>query len=312
MAKTASASKTEQTALASVAPSNDQLAAFNEVFGGMDFEADGLEEKDADDIKTPALVFNLKGEDKNKHSRTLREMMFTDTEEYVTELSFIMVAYAKSHRYTQFNDTENRNETICSSFDRQIGTVRKNHPKLQQVVQGMTRPCATCPDMQWYKNSEGKNKRNCAEISNVIAVQVTGELDEKGFVPPTALGREFMVRFGRTSLPPFEAHLNKHHFKKHPTLRGKDVPLFAYAVTVTMEPQKGGNYAIPVFTKGAMVSGETARQLAEIAKMFRENREERMAAADKQEEKHADAIDTDGESSGGQRSRNEFADDGSE
>jgi hypothetical protein len=311
MAKSSPARSAEPTALATVAPSNDQLAAFNDVFGGMTFEATGLEEADTDDIKTPSVVFNLKGTDTRGVDRTLRDFMFTDTEEYTRELNLIMVAYAKSNKFAVFNESENKNQTICSSYDRVTGTLRAQHPKLQ-IAQGSTRPCERCPDMQWFKDDKGKNRRNCAEVSNVFALVVSDERDQHGLIPPSALGREFMIRFGKTALPPFEAHLNKHHFKKHPQVRGKDVPLFAYAVKLTMEPQKGGVYAVPVFNKGDMVSRDTAVILAEIAKGFRETRELRMAAADKQEEKHSDAIDTDGESSGGQRSRNEFADDGSE
>jgi hypothetical protein len=309
MAKTAPApAVTEQTSLATTAPANDQLAAFNAVFGDTEPEADGLEEADSDDIKTPSVVFNLKGTDGRGYDRTLRDFMFTDTEEYTKELRFIMVAYAKSHRFAVFNEGDNKNQVICTSYDRVRGVMRAKHPKLE-VLQGTDRPCEKCPDMQWFKDDKGKNKRNCSEVSNVFSLLVSEERDKHGLIPVSALGREFMIRFGKTSLQPFEGHLNKHHFKKHPTIRGKNVALYAYEVVLTMEPQKGGVYAIPVFTKGAMISAETKAVLEQISKDFRETRELRMAAAEKQEEKHAGAIDTEGESSTGGARRDEFADD---
>lgn len=311
MAKTAAtAAKTaapEQTALATTAPSNDQLAALGEVFD-FDLEVTGLEGADADDIKMPALVFNLKGQDeKTGRMRQLNEFMLTDTEEMLPTVNAIFVAFTKSNRFAVFNDAESKNEVICSSYDQRTGVMRKDHPRLPIAPQ-TERQCATCPDAQWVKDDKGKNKKNCSEFSNVFAVLDNGERDEQGRIPLTALGREFMVRFGKTSWKPFMDHLNKHHFKKHPTIRGKDVPLFAYSVQLTLQVQKGGNYAIPVLAKGAMISRETAQQLAEISKSFFEAREEYMRASEKQEEKHAGAIDTEGESSGGGR-RDDFADD---
>lgn len=310
MAKAAArtASAPEQTGLATTAPSNDQLAALGEVFD-FDLEVTGLEGADADDIKMPALVFNIKGKnEKTGRMRQLDEFMLTDTEETFTQVQCVLVAYTKSNRFTVYNDAEGRNDVICQSYDRVTGTLRKPHPQLKTLQENTERPCATCPDQKWHKDEKGKNKKNCAEVSNVFALLVHGELDAQGRVPVASLGREFMVRFSKTSLAPFEAHLNKHHFKKHPTIRGRDVPLFAYVVTLTLAVDSGGNYAVPVLTKGAMVSRETAMTLAEIAKGFFEVREEYMRASEKQEEKHADSIDTEGESSGGAR-RDEFADD---
>ncbi|HYC44500.1 MAG TPA: hypothetical protein VED01_03350 [Burkholderiales bacterium] len=257
-----------------------------------DFGFTGLEGLDAGDIRTPSILFNLKGKDEETgRLRQLDEFLVTDTGTYHKQLRVALVAMAKSRSFRVFNEDTNRNELICSSYDRKTGTMRRDHPTLA-VNEGAVRRCEDCPDAEWFKDKKGKNRKNCNEVFNVFGALLSADLQVES---------EFLVRFAKTSAPPFTEYLGKHHVKKHPKLRGRDLPLFVYEVLLTLDVDKGGNFARPVLTKGRPLPEETVKRLAELCQTFLEIREEYVKKGEADDARHSttDVMDTTGESSGG-------------
>lgn len=297
----------KESAAASAAPntnaSTNALAAvpaddLSALLGDMSFDVDGLDSVDNEDIKITSLLFNLKGTNANGELRQLNEFFNTTTETAHKKVTVAFIEFTKMNSLRVFNNAENKSETICSSMDRVTGTLRaEKHPRLH-LAQGTERQCDKCSDAQWRKEN-GKNVRDCATVYNVIGAILDENLSP---VEP------FLIRFAKTSAPAFKAHLNKFHIGKHPTQRGKNVPLFVYAVEMTLQVDKGGRYAVPVLTKGAQLSRETIGHLADQAKHFREMGQEYARAAERNEAGHNEAIDTEGTSSGPAATADDFAD----
>jgi hypothetical protein len=293
MAKKATAEPT--TALATVSEEQAALAA---VLGDMDFDVDGLDSVDREDVKITALIFNMKGKDESGRLRKLDEYFNTTTEEAMSKVRVAFVDFAKFNTWKKFDQTKNKSELICSSYDQVTGRLRVDHPNDGRLAAGAERACATCPDAQWRRDEKtGKNTKDCSMVYSVY-----GALLDENLAPVDA----FMIRFSRTSAPAFKTHLNKHHIGKSPTKRGGNVPLFAYEVELTLDVDDGGNYAVPVLAKGRVLPRETIAFLHEQAKKFREFGQEYAKASEKAEDVHGggDFVETKGESLG----QNDFAD----
>jgi hypothetical protein len=289
--------KNEQTALAVISPEDEQnaLSVLDDFeFGG----DDGLGEVDAEDLRLPVIVWNLKGKDERGELRRLDEFYDTLNETSHRTLRCAFIHLHKTNSFARFDNATNETVIVCSSNDRITARMRAKHPTLPLDV-GDERACEGCPDKDWHKDEKGKNTQNCATVYGVFAVM----LDEQ--LRPTD---GFLIRFKRTSLPPFKTHLQKHHLGKRALPGGKrgNWPMFTFEVNLRLEVSANGNYATPIIERGRVLPKETLQALAEQAKYFAELGEEATAAAEKQEARH-ERGDVGG--SGGQELRgDDFAD----
>ena len=281
--------KNESAALA-VAPEteNENSLAMLDDF---DFEVNGLEEVDAEDLRFAAKVWNLKGKRADGPGLyQVDEFLDTLTEKTTRELHCVFVTLHKTNDYSYFENNTQETVRVCSSYDRVEGTLRTTHPYSGQP-EGTVRTCETCPDAQWRKDDKGKNTRNCAPVYGVIGV----ELDEAG--EPLS---PFMIRFKKTSLAPFKNHMQKHHIKRRrdpKTGKMVDVPLFAFAVKIRLEADEKGQFAVPIIERGNVVPRSFLVQLAEQAKAFREMASDVTRAAEKKESQYHsdDVVETTGQ-----------------
>lgn len=296
------------TALA-VAPQNESTA-LAEAFD-FDFDATGLEEADAEDLRFAVKVWNLKGKKPGGapgEMIQINEFFDTLTEKTSKTLTCVFVTLTKSHDYSYFDEATQETVRVCTSYDRVTGRTRAQHPSLPQVKEGTERSCETCPDGQWTKGPKGNNVKNCATVYGVIGIELSETGEEKA---PYQLGSPFMIRFKRTSLNPFKTHMQKHHLKRRQDPKTKqmvDVPLFAFAVSMYLEPAEKGTHAVPVINRGDILPRDLLMVLAEQAKSFRDMAVDVTRAAEKKESAHnVDAIDTEGHS-GPAATQNDFAD----
>ena len=290
------ARKTDQVAL-SIPPTEQSSPATEEgsslaLLDQFDFEVSGLEEVDSEDIRFAVKVWNLKGKRADGPGLyQVDEFLDTLTEQTSRELHCVFVTLHKTNDYSFFNNDTKETVRVCASYDRLEGALRTTHPSTGQP-EGTVRRCESCPDAQWRRDAKGKNVRNCSPVYGVIGV----ELDDAG--KPLS---PFMIRFKKTSLPPFKAHLQKHHIKRHRDARtGKmiDVPLFMFAVKIRLEADEGGQFAVPVIEPLGQVSRALLFQLADQAKSFIEMAADVVRAAENKESAHRsdDSIDTAGQS----------------
>lgn len=240
--------------------SHDELAGLglDEAVAGND----GLAQVDADDIKIPVYVLNMKGKGTDGRSLQPDEYYNTIDERSKRTVNAAFLHLHKSNLYSKWNQAEKRTEIVCRSFDRVTGT---------WLADGHERPCEGCPDAQWQRNAEGKRVRNCSPVYNMFAV----DRDD---------GMPFVVRYKRTSLPVIKSYLQKHHIGRR-IAKVKDertgavqsvrcnYPLQVFAVTMTaqMSDGKGEAYAIPIITRGDVLPADEIRQLTENAVTLRES-----------------------------------------
>lgn len=292
------AKKQEQAALA-VAP-RDESSALAEALD-FDFDVSGLEEVDAEDLRFAVKVWNMRSKKPNSEDFfRVDEFFDTLTEETTRKLRCVFVTLHKTNDYSYFDEAKQETVRVCTSYDRETGTLRMDHPHLPQLKEGTERQCEGCPDAQWAKNEKGKNVRNCSSVYGVIGV----EFDANG-----NLASPFMIRFKKTGLNPFKTHMQKHHIKRRKDPKtGKmvDVPLFAYAVEVTLKADPKGQFAVPEITRGELLPREIIMQLAEQAKSFREMAVDVTKAAERKEA--ATGSDNVVETTGSELKPNDFAD----
>jgi len=279
----------DQSALALASPQDEAggLAVLDE----LEFEVTGMEEIDADDLRFSTKVWNMRSKRPDgKGLFQVDEFFDTLTEQTTRELHCVFVTLHKTNDYAFFDNDKQETVRVCTSYDRETGTLRAQHPDTGQPA-GTVRPCATCPDALWHKDDKGKNVRNCAPVYGVIGVELDGDGN------PTS---PFMIRFKKTSLQPFKAHLQKHHIKRRQdpkTRKMVDVPLFAFSVRIRLEADKGGQFAVPILERGDVLSRDLLLQLSEQAKGFREMADDVTRAAEKKETQVGEggAVETQGE-----------------
>ena len=276
----------------------DDEAGALAVFDDFEFGPnDGLQEVDAEDLRLPVIVWNMKGKDEKGELRRLDEFYDTLNERSHRTLHCAFIHLHKTRAFVRFDDTKNENVYVCSSSDRVTGRLRVQHPTLP-LPEGTERECESCPDSKWAKTVDGKNKRNCDLHYGVFAVH----LDEA--LRPTD---GFLIRFKRTGLPPFKTHLQKHHIDRRQLPNGKraNMPLFAFEVTLRLEVSENGNFAVPVIERGRVLPRETLAILAEQAKHLAELGDEATRIAEKQESLHERGEGTGG---GAELRADDFAD----
>lgn len=213
---------------------------------------DGLGQVDADDIKIPVYVLNMKGKGADGRALQPDEYYNTIDERQKRTVNAAFLHLHKSNLYSRWNQAEQRTDVMCKSFDRVTGIfVAENNRE---------RPCKGCPDAEWRRNAEGKRTRNCSPVYNMFAV----DRDE---------GLPFVVRFKRTSLEVIKAYLRKHHIGRR-VIKGQrlNYPLQTYGVTLTAEMSDGKSpYAIPILTRGPVLSAQEVASLTENAKTLRDS-----------------------------------------
>jgi hypothetical protein len=244
-------------------PTDDEAAALAVLdAAGLGEHDDGLGEVSANDLRTPLKLFNLK---KAEGIARITQDQFLDTIDRAVsnDLHLVLLELHKTNLYAVFDKRQERNVTVCRSFDRVTGTY--NDPQRGTY----DRPCKGCPDAQWRTDAEGKRTVPCGEVWNVAAF----DLDTQ---------RVVLIKFRKTSLDSIRNHLQAHHIGRRRLASGKrgNIPLFAYRVTITLTMDKAGNYAIPVFARGDMLGVNDLRVMAETAAGVRETFAARMAAAD--------------------------------
>lgn len=286
MAK-ASATPAEQTGLSLTG--TDELAGLD-----LDFEADGLGEVGGEDIRIPKKLFNLSGKKGDVLVRP--DQWFDNVEETVAdELDLAMVDLTKSNLWQVYDDAEGRNATFCRSYDRITGVMQATKGPL---MEGQERPCKGCPQSQWRTDDKGKRNRECGPAYDVLAVD-------------RAAGQPCVIRFKRTSLSVIKAYLNRHHINKR-VVNGRraSYPLFVFQVTASLEMGDNGKYALPVLTRGDVLTPAEIKAHEETAKVWRETilDDFRRSADAGEEERSADA--TGGGSEGHDAS--DFVDDDAE
>lgn len=224
--------------------SRDELAELAEQ--GIEFEDDGLGELDGGDYKVAALVLNSKAMD--ERGRAIPPDVFYNTvDETTTEkVDGVLLHLHKTNLFSEFDNVKNEQVTRCRSFDRVVG----------EMADGTKRPCEGCPDAQWRTTPEGKRTRNCGDVYNMFGVD-------------RATGMPFVYRAKKTSLPIIKQHLQKHHIGRRMVqvkdaetgkivMRRANYPLFAFAVEIKAKMMQNGGttWAVPVITRGALLSAD--------------------------------------------------------
>ena len=300
MAKKDTLAKSNSDALATV----DETAALAELadyFDDPDGGAvDGLEDFGGDDIKISTLLWNMRGKDKHGRSMTKDVYFDTVTEETSESIEVVMLTSKKTRRWDSFDNEKDKTIVHCQSRDNVTGT----------LANGDTRPCGGCPDYGWFTD-EGKNKRRCGDVRNTLAIE-------------TSAHKPIMIRFKKTGLNPLRQYLSAYHHgarlavnKKTGRTERRNVPLFAYAVHLSLKMSDNGMYATPVLEpveQGRNAEGEPVyllptRQIldyAEAAKAWADQMDDALTVADAQTDAYGRDDD---EGAGGALGADEFADD---
>lgn len=234
----------EQGQAALALAQSDELAGIE----GLDFEDDGLEEVDAEDVKLAAKVFNFKGTDENDDPIPPNAFYDTVTEQTKKELDLVLLTLHKTNEWREYDEGEGRSHIRCRSFDRVTGVMED----------GTERQCQGCPDAKWRTTDSGKRTRRCGPVYNVFAI----ERDSR---------QPCVVRFKRTSLPVIQGYLNKHHIGRRVQAgRRSNYPLFVFRCTATLRMSDDKKYAIPVLERGEVLPKEEIQLAADSAKYVRE------------------------------------------
>ena len=234
---------TNDTTLA--AAPQDALA---DILGDEDLDTDGFEELEQDDIKIAAKVFNMKGKDESGDPLLPNVFYDTVTEKTQRTVEGPLLTFVKSNAWTEYDEAEQRNKTICRSNDRETGLMLET---------GEERKCAGCPDAQW-RNIDGKRTRNCGPVYTIIGIERLTQ-------------QPFMLRCKRTSLSPFQQYMNRYFINRR-VVNGKrrNYPLFMHDTVVSLDMDDGGKYSIPKFTPGEQLGADELRNCAGQAKFSRE------------------------------------------
>lgn len=238
--------KTTSTDLAKSSPSSSALAfgsSFDDLFG--DLPADeivtGLEEADSSDFKFRLKVMNFKGKLKTGKACPVDAFFDTQSEEAQESIDAHFLSLHKSREWREYNEKESRSVIKCRSMDGVEGVLED----------GRVRSCKGCPDYEWHQTAEGKRKRNCSDVYNLVGVESV--VNEKG--EGISLGEFFLVRFKKTALAPLKQYLSANFLNKRRLPGGKlaHMPFYAFGTRVHLKVADNGNYSTPVFERGAPV-----------------------------------------------------------
>lgn len=246
----------------------EALAELTDYFDN-EVSVDGMGDVGGADIRLASKVFNLSGKDASSGVVRSKDKFFDNvTEEQQDSLDCVLLLTMKTHLYQTFNNATRKNDTICSSLDRKLGILRETSAQRQ---------CKGCPDFGWFKDeASGERKPKCGDSHTVVCVE-------------DVTNRPFTVRFKRTALKSFRAYLMQHHWgarQKADGTRG-NIPLFAFRCRITLEMHESGNYAMPTFKRGDVLSRDEVMAMHESAKHWHDMMHDVMSVADTADEKHA-------------------------
>lgn len=216
---------------------------FEDLFG--DLPADelvtGLEEADSSDFKFRLKVMNFKGKLKTGKACPVDAFFDTQSEEAQDAIEAHFLSLHKSREWREYNEKESRSVIKCRSMDGVEGVLED----------GRTRACKGCPDYEWHQTAEGKRKRNCSDVYNLVGVE-TKENEKTGGI---GVGDFFLIRFKKTALAPLKQYLSANFLNKRRLPGGKlaHMPFYAFGTKVHLKVADNGNYSTPVFEKGAPV-----------------------------------------------------------
>ena len=258
---------TETPSILGVRPSNDTEAALAALdAAGIGDTDDGLSEVTPNDLRTPLKLYNLK---QAEGVARITQDAFLDTidKSVTTELNLVLLELHKSNVYAVFNNRDQRNVTMCSSFDQVTGV---------WAADDTTRPCRGCPDAVWrtevdQKTGEKRRTVPCSEVWTVAAFDLDAQ-------------RPCFIKFKKTSMDAIRNYLQANHIGKRalPGGRRGNIPLYAYRVRVTIGMHKGGNFAIPAIHRGAVLSPGDLKVMHETALGIRETFRTRLDIADRE------------------------------
>jgi len=248
----------------------ENMAELAEFFDSV--EVDGMDDVGGDDLKLASKIFNMSGINPATGNAYAKNVFYdTVTEETQDEINCVLLLTQKANRWAEYNEGTKSTDVKCSSDDRITG----------HMADGTARACKGCPDAQWRKDANGKSFKNCGPVHTVVGVERESQ-------------RPFLIRFKKTSLKPFRKHVMTHHFGAR-VANGKraNVPLFAYSCGLTLKMHEGGNYALPVLTRGDLLPKSDMINMANATKDYLDVVKDIMARADEQESAHASAEDRD-------------------
>jgi len=190
---------------------------------------DGLEDVGGEDVRLAVILWNMRGLDKRSKPYPRDVFYNTITEDTAETIDAVFLLSQKTKRWDEYDNALEKTVVHCESRDRITGT----------RSDGTRRPCAGCPDDGWFTDDDGKARRRCGEIHNVVAVD---RLTQKPFA----------IRFKKTGLKPWRNHLMAHHWGARAAIDPKtkkrvraNVPMFCYASQISLKMHESGNYATP-------------------------------------------------------------------
>ena len=213
--ETQETAQTEETTTALIALQNG-LALPEDMVGELE-QSESLVEITPDDRLLAHECFNVKLKDSNGQWIPSSRFFNTVTEEATEDIDAVLLFLKKSRRYVQW-DEDAGSTLMCYSTDLQIGNWQEPAKLLK---------CETCPFQKWNGNGRHGQPPKCKLVWNFVGINLT-------------TGDPFIVSAKSTSLKPVKQFLNKYFIGK---LRGKNLPLFCYAVKLRLT-QPIGTYAV--------------------------------------------------------------------
>lgn len=180
-------------------------------------ESQSLAEITPEDRLIPHECFNVKLKDKSDQWIPANRFFNTVTEEVSEEINAVLLFLKKSRKYVEW-DEDSGSSLMCYSLDMQTGN-------WQEPAE--FKRCETCPLQRWTGNGRNSEPPKCKLVWNFVGVNLKN-------------GDPFIVSAKSTSMKPVRSFLNRHFIGK---LRGKNLPLFCYAVKLKLY-QPTGTYAV--------------------------------------------------------------------
>lgn len=291
--------------------------------------ADGLGEASAEDFRIGYWVCNVLNrevelEDGTKIKTRRDQWWNTLTNRVVDSLEGVFVGFRKTHEFSRYNNKASMTERYCRSNDRVHGTALrefsykvddgKGGTKSITVQQGETRPCARCPQQDWYtitdpQTGDKRQVRDCSMLRNFVFFDL--ETNEAG-----------VVRFKKSSAKAAVDWLSRYYLGKYKVMSpridprtkrqviGPDgtpmtvpswrsYPLYSFVWKVSLTLDKSGNFALPTFEKVRQVTKDELMYWLGQAKFVSELSAKVIEEANKQED--ASGVDSDAVGGAGNR-----------
>jgi hypothetical protein len=204
------------TGTTALVPIRGDLALPQEFISTLE-QSQSLAEITPEDRMIPHECFNVKLKDKNDQWIPANRFFNTVTEEVNEEIDAALLFLKKSRKYVEW-DEDAGSTLMCHSLDLETGN-------WQEPAE--FRRCEICPLQRWTGNGRNSEPPKCKLVWNFVGVNLKN-------------GDPFIVSAKSTSMKPVRQFLNKYYIGK---LRGKNLPLFCYAVKLKLY-QPIGTYAV--------------------------------------------------------------------